>query len=81
MERIATALNESMRQAMYRNCLTMKEAAKKAGMPFGTFHGIVEGYHRPGKKAIVKIAKFLGVSREEAVRMRDDVTIAPSEEQ
>lgn len=76
-----TELTAKVRASMYRGCLTMREAAKKAGMPYGTFHGIVGGYHRPGKKAVVKIARFLGVSRGEAMAMRDEPEAGPKEDQ
>lgn len=72
MEKQVEGMSElalAMRQYRDANGLTRKQFAGRIGMKYMTYCPIEYGYHRPGKKALSKIAKGLGLRYDEALSM------------
>lgn len=64
-------LAEAMRGYREENGLTRRQMADRIGMKYMTYCPIEFGYHAPGKKALAKIAKGLGLRYCEAKAMSE----------
>ena len=74
MEKQVEGMSElalAMRQYRESNGLTRKQFAGRIGMKYMTYCPIEFGYHAPGKKALAKIAKGLGLRYCEAKAMSE----------
>ena len=67
-----TRLTAAIKERRRTLGLTQEQAAKKAGIPWGTWHDLEVGAHKPHELTLRAIARFLAVPAAKAREMSDE---------